>query len=418
MLLLLVLLQQSVGKCSAECCGSSLCVCACRCAEQCIRRTTGLICDMFEAHAGRAQAARVQLQAVTDFRNGFESHISGASGRLRDHTGCADWLLPYCECRTDGVACTAPAVECYRSIDSRPPLTVHSAHGPGRAVLQTTRCRLATLPRCTTEHLAIMLSLSICPSLALSTVIVCTHCLSRPRKRSSPRLSYLSTTTHPSSSSMGLCRSAAHAMFGDRVASNEERTLRREAKRMRRRAKWANRLSKNTAATRMVNQQALQLLVAYETIREQRYRRLVAVYAEKQNDGGVARYSCRADCSRAIVLQLNQQLLAFQTTRQTPQQQAAPPQYSAIVAAHPQQQQSPSAVAAMPVSLQPTAAPSQSLPAPPAYSGSAFAWYPTVFPHSASPSSASSYASVSSPSSEYGQLQEPWLRAVEKQTVY
>ena len=218
---------------------------------------------------------------------------------------------------------------------------------------------------------------------------------------------------------MGLCRSAAHAMFGDRVASNEERTLRREAKRMRRRAKWANRLSKNTAATRMVNQQSLQLYVAYETIREQRYRRLVAQCAEKQSERGVARYSCRADCSRAIILQLNQQLLAYQTTQQT-QQHAAPPQYSAIAAAHPQQQQqlTPSAVAALPVSLQPTAAHRQSLPAPPAYSGAAFAWYPTVFPPSASPSSASSASSVSSPTSEYGQLQEPWLRTGEKQTVY
>ena len=103
---------------------------------------------------------------------------------------------------------------------------------------------------------------------------------------------------------MGLIRRAAHCMFGDRVPSNEEHTLLQQAKELRRRAKWANRLSKNTAATRMVNQQALQMTLAYETIREQRYRRLAAMYTAKRNDRKTVKFLHRAECSHLVIEQL------------------------------------------------------------------------------------------------------------------
>ena len=224
---------------------------------------------------------------------------------------------------------------------------------------------------------------------------------------------------------MGLLRAAAHAMFGDRVPSNEERVLRRQAKQLRRRAKWANRLSKDTAATRMLNQQAIQLALAYETIREQRYRRLAALYTTKKCECKVARYSSRADCSRSVMMQLQQQLLAYQPPQQYNITLDSPPQYTFYPAAQQEQQQhqSPAAVAAMPVTMQ-SAAANQALPAPPAYSGPAFAHYPTVFRWSSdassptSVSSNSSLSSVSSSASSQSQLQEPWLKQGQKQTVY
>ena len=229
---------------------------------------------------------------------------------------------------------------------------------------------------------------------------------------------------------MGLLRRAAHSMFGDRVPSSEERTLRRQAKQLRRRARWANRLSKNTSATRMLNQQALQMALAYETIREQRYRRLVALYTAKKSHCSTVKYLCRADCSRAVILQLQQQLWSFQSPQQQQQQQ----QYSPADGTHSSPMfllphQSPSAmaaaVAAVPISMQ-SPATNQSLPPPPAYSGPAFAHYPSVFGWSANASSptsfASSQSSQSSISSQFsdrnGQLQEPWLTTADKQTMY
>ena len=228
---------------------------------------------------------------------------------------------------------------------------------------------------------------------------------------------------------MGLIVRAAHSVFGDRVPSNEERVLAKQARRLRRLTKWANRLAKDTAATRMLNQQTLQMQLAHETIREQRYRRLVALYSTKAcGECKVAKYSSRADCSRSITLQLQQQLATYQSPQQYAQYApvGSPSQYSDNSQ---QQQQSWDAVAAMPISMQSLSA-SQPLPPPPAYSGPAFAHYPNVsqyqaaagsFSPSATPSSStshrSSHVSIYSSYSERGSLQEPWLSAGEKQTM-
>ena len=221
---------------------------------------------------------------------------------------------------------------------------------------------------------------------------------------------------------MGLLRAAAHSMFGDRVPSNEERTLRHHARKLRRRARWANRLSKNSAATRMLDQQALQMALAYEIIREQRYTRLATMYAAKKSECSATRYRSRADCSRAVIVQLQQQLVTYQPPQQYVPAQS--PQYSAFPVEH--QQQQSAGVAALPVTMQSAA--NRALPPPPAYSGPAFAHYPTVnqwavnastpTSSSSSASFSSSRSSIASPYSDRNQLQEPWLSPAEKRTMY
>ena len=213
---------------------------------------------------------------------------------------------------------------------------------------------------------------------------------------------------------MGLLLRAAHVMFGDRVPSNEERTLRLQAKQLRRRARWANRLSKNTAATRMVNQQALQMAMAYEIIREQRYRRLVVLYTEKRRECKIAKFLHRAQSSHLIIVQLQQQLQAYDPLPPPyiPVAQLAYPTHASV-----QARQQQDALAAVPVAMH---AP------PPAYS-TVYPHYPTISQSNtttASPSSSRSYfsqsdvSSMDSPMSDRSQLQEPWLKAGERQTVY
>ena len=218
---------------------------------------------------------------------------------------------------------------------------------------------------------------------------------------------------------MGLLRRAAHSVFGDRVPTVEELTLRRQAKQLRRLAKWANRLSRDTAGTRMLNQQALQMALAYEVIREQRYRRLVTIYsAKKCGQCKVTRYQHRADCCAAVISQLQQQLQSYQPQLQQPYPALPPPAYTT-------QYITPSAtIAALPITTQPLPTAYQPLTAPPPYTAM-FAHYPTLSALDSSASSPASrsassvsYASVSSAASDRSQLQEPWLGSVDKRTVY
>ena len=227
---------------------------------------------------------------------------------------------------------------------------------------------------------------------------------------------------------MGAFRAAAQSVFGDRIPSDEERALRRQLRQLDCRTKCCGgRRSRATAAASMANQQVLQTSLAYESIREQRFRRLADMYAAKGRRYRADKCLGRAEAGRLAIMQLQQQMCAYQPQPQQPLYVTAePPAYSAYPVLHPytllqqqqqQQQQQWQAVAAVPVAASLPSAATQS-DAPPPYSGPAFAYYPIV--HSSATSqftSPPSYSFFSESCSSRGQLTEPWLHLRKGETL-
>ena len=211
----------------------------------------------------------------------------------------------------------------------------------------------------------------------------------------------------------------------------EESSLRRQLGKLKRRATWANPLSSGEAASRALNQQALQVELAYETVREQRYQRLVDMYTAKDCECGVESNIKRVESCRLAITRLQYQLLAYRAPRQ-PYTSVVPSVGWLYPVVQLQSQQQP-ALAAIPLeTAQPTAA-SYPVATPSALSRPVLTRYPIVrYQHQhhsgtiSSPSSSSSPVSYSKPASFSqsfhcpSEWQEPWLtgKAGESEAVH